>query len=379
MRTEKQFVFDPTHYPEHPGCYLMKNTEGLIIYIGKAKNLRNRLRSYFYQGRSSSRHKLLVEEIAGIEVILVHNEAESLLLENNLIKRYQPKYNRALKRDNSGYAYLKLTDDKYPRLEAYYRNRMAVRGRTGGDITGRTASRIFGPYANMEFRNSLMAWVAEHYQLRTCDDLPRKVCLHYHLGKCSGICEGKISEEAYSESVRHAERLLALSEGELLEYLRQAMTECADKLEFEKAQKIKKQMEALERMSGEQIVDRTARSNQDVIYLEHPYAMVLCLHEGMVTGAEWVELPAEVAEQEACRQFIQSRYSGRRPDELVINQLPDCGSCFTLAGKKKLTITVPRRGIKLRLLELCRLNYNYRLERAARGKGTAARMTAPNL
>lgn len=116
------FHFIAAEYPESPGCYLMKNAAGGILYIGKSKNLRNRLRSYFTKQHEHKRIKQLVGEIAAIEVVLVNNEAESLLLENNLIKRHKPPYNRALMKEESGYAYLQFTKEKLPRLEVYYRN-----------------------------------------------------------------------------------------------------------------------------------------------------------------------------------------------------------------------------------------------------------------
>lgn len=207
------FEFQAGLYPERPGCYIMKkNSEGRILYVGKSINLRSRLRSYFQQRQTRKRMVQLVREIAVIEIVLVNNEAESLLLENNLIKIHKPPYNRALKRDNSGYAYLQLTSERLPRLDVFYRDR-----REGADRIGSAGEKRqpkeqghrFGPYRSSRFRNEVLEFVTDHFRLRTCTNMPKRACLLYHIGKCSGVCEGLISEAEYREDAGQAAALLA--------------------------------------------------------------------------------------------------------------------------------------------------------------------------
>ncbi|UUZ91037.1 GIY-YIG nuclease family protein [Paenibacillus sp. P25] len=158
------FEFQAGDYPERPGRYIMKDAAGRILYVGKSKNLRSRLRSYFQRRDQRKRIQQMVQEIASIEVVLVNNEAESLMLENNLIKIHKPPYNRALKRDNSGYAYLQMTSERLPRLEVFYRDRRsgADRPNAGPEPSGK--EKRFGPYISGRFRDAVMEFVADHYR-----------------------------------------------------------------------------------------------------------------------------------------------------------------------------------------------------------------------
>jgi excinuclease ABC subunit C len=445
------FVFDPRAYPEQPGCYMMKNSAEQIIYIGKAKNLRNRLRSYFRQNLPTSKLRQLNAEIAGIEVVLVANETESLLLENNLIKLHKPKYNRALKRDNSGYAYLELTDEPIPRLMIHYRSRKAQplgsgakarksRGPAGNRPTipsdssfvssiigakvrrpaisgtgtkvskhaisgngtkmskpvdsdagtkvskpasstgtkaylrassspaapaGQPVVRRFGPYPNGRFRNALLEFVNEHYGLRSCRHMPKRVCLLYHIGKCSGICEGKVSNKEYLEAVRRAEALLSNKENELILELKREMERHAERLEFEKAGRLMVQIRSLEKLLVKQVVDRNIAVNQDVLYFGEHYVMVARLQAGMVRGMEFAALDGESQDPYSADRFLVQRYCENRPDEIIVNRINDPAAvrkALRTYGKGAITITVPRRGAKLALLEICRHNFEHRMQ-----------------
>ncbi|WJH37168.1 GIY-YIG nuclease family protein [Paenibacillus sp. CC-CFT747] len=340
------FLFVPKRYPESPGCYLMKSSDGRIIYVGKAKNLRNRLRSYFRGNLPKKRTRQLVAEIADIEVVLVNNESESLLLENNLIKQYKPYYNRALKKDNSGYAYLKLTDEPYPRFDVYYRNRKGTArektdaGRGGETRKGRPekpyaaeipGERRFGPYASSRFRNALLEFLVDHYKIRSCRSLPKRVCLLYHIGKCSGICEGRISDEEYARTLAAAASLLENQGAGLLQEMNRQMERYSENLEFEKANNMLHHIRLLEKTYAKQIVDREAAIDQDVLYFGQEEVMITKLREGMVRDfvllgldKEWSRTrPAtvffwsstgEAASGRAHRQ--PARQPGRRPQGL---------------------------------------------------------------
>lgn len=320
------FQFEAGEYPERPGCYIMKNAEGRILYVGKAKNLRSRLRSYF-QNRDQRRGiRQMVQDIASIEVVLVNNESESLLLENNLIKIHKPPYNRALKRDNSGYAYLQMTDERFPRLTEYYRDRRLRTASGEGRDAAWGKEHRFGPYRSARFRDAVLEFVTEHYKLRTCDKLPKRVCLLYHLGKCSGVCEGKITEEAYRETARQAAGLL-LNQGEnLIAAMRAKMSEYAERLEFEKAGSMLHHLRILEEMPEKQIVDREGSIHQDVLYFGEDRVLIAKVQEGMLRDFQMHELE-RAYDEVACDRFLVSRYGETEgPDELIVNKVSDPGS-----------------------------------------------------
>lgn len=366
------FVFKAQEYPESPGCYLMMNEAGRIIYVGKAKNLRNRLRSYFQQKHTRKRTRQLVQEIAKIEVVLVNNETESLLLENNLIKIHKPPYNRALKKDNSGYGYLQLTAERLPRLEVFYRNRRAPAHADSGHAAGQekessaygTGQRL-GPFRSRWFSEALLEFVTEHYGLRTCVSMPKRACLLYHFGKCSGVCEGNISEEEYRDRARQAAEMLDHQGQALLDAMTVKMQEYAEKLQFEKAQNMLRHIRNLERVPEKQIVDRGALIDQDVLYFGDGGVMVAKVQEGMLRDFQLYELNAAF-EEIACDQFLLSRYADDQPDELILNRIGDLRqlrSSLRRSGAKVPRITQPKRGVKYDLLQLCKNNYDYRMNR----------------
>jgi excinuclease ABC subunit C len=354
------FLFKASDYPQSPGCYLMKDANGLILYVGKSKNLRSRLRSYFTKNHTDRKITHLIDQISSIEVVLVNNESESLLLENNLIKIHKPPYNRALKKDNSGYAYLQLTAEPLPRLAVYYRNRKRNPNADASAIVHR-----LGPFKSARFRDALLEFVTEHYGLRTCKAMPKQVCLLYHIGKCSGVCEGKISKNEYLEHTRQASELLANRGQGLIETLYAKMEASAAKMEFEKAQQMLLNIRNLEQASDKQIVDREAVIDQDVLYFGETHVLVAKVQEGMLRDFQLLEFNSADGEA-ACDPFIISRYSEICPDELIVNVINDQKHVrAAIRGKanKLLTITQPKRGLKFDLLQLCKYNYDYRIER----------------
>ncbi|UUZ82825.1 GIY-YIG nuclease family protein [Paenibacillus sp. P26] len=284
------FEFQAGDYPERPGRYIMKDAAGRILYVGKSKNLRSRLRSYFQRRDQRKRIQQMVQEIASIEVVLVNNEAESLMLENNLIKIHKPPYNRALKRDNSGYAYLQMTSERLPRLEVFYRDRRsgADRPNAGPEPSGK--EKRFGPYISGRFRDAVMEFVADHYRSRTCVTLPKRVCLLYHIGRCSGVCEGMIPEEEYRETARQAADLLMNRPEDLVAAMYAKMEYYAERLEYEKADNMLRHIRILERMPEKQIVDRESTLDQDVLYFGEDRVLLAKVQEGMLRDFEFLPL-----------------------------------------------------------------------------------------
>ncbi|MEK0316428.1 GIY-YIG nuclease family protein [Cohnella sp. 56] len=403
------FLFEPARYPEQPGVYIMKNNEGRILYVGKSKCIRDRLRAYFNGADKRRRIPALTAEIAEIGFIVVNNEHESLILENNLIKIHKPPYNRALKKDNSGYAYLQLTEEPLPRLIAHYRDRRAVRedaagaARTGGSGDGAAArgelaraiaessaaadarraagkgqppalpaearpAERFGPFVSSRFREAVIAFVTEHYKLRTCATLPKRACLEYHLGKCSGVCAGHISHEEYRETARAAARLLSSGGERLVGAMYRQMEEYAERLAFEKAEHMLRHIRILERTPERQIVDREAEGTQEAVYFGESAVCIAQLHDGMLHRIDCVPWTRGETGSADCDRFLIERYrSLTRPDEIIASEIGDARllrAALRRRGQPPVRITVPRRGVKLDLLGLCRRN----LEEAERSR-----------
>lgn len=362
------FMFKAGDYPEKPGCYLMRDEQDRLLYVGKSKNLRSRLRSYFHTNHKSKRLRELVANIARIEVLLVNNETESLLLENNLIKIHKPPYNRALKKDNSGYAYLMLTDEEIPRLAVHYRDRRETEERIAATAA---PGKRFGPFASARFRNELLEFVADHYKLRSCTKLPKRACLLYHIGRCGGICEGHMSREEYIEQVRQVSELLFDgSKVALVARMYAQMTEYAEQLKFEKAQNMLSHIRNLEKTPEKQIVDRETDLMQEVLYFGEDTVLVAKVQQGMLRELQLHGLDG--GGEAACDRFLIRRYREQQlPDELIVNRIADPAAVRRALrrpadrSRPALVITQPKRGLKHSLLQLCKQNYEFRMEAAA--------------
>ncbi|MGN7456011.1 GIY-YIG nuclease family protein [Paenibacillus pasadenensis] len=362
------FMFKAGDYPEKPGCYLMRDEQDRLLYVGKSKNLRSRLRSYFHTNHKSKRLRELVANIARIEVLLVNNETESLLLENNLIKIHKPPYNRALKKDNSGYAYLMLTDEEIPRLAVHYRDRREPEERIAATAA---PGKRFGPFASARFRNELLEFVADHYKLRSCTKLPKRACLLYHIGRCGGICEGHMSREEYIEQVRQVSELLFDGNKDaLVARMYAQMTEYAEQLKFEKAQNMLSHIRNLEKTPEQQIVDRETDLMQEVLYFGEDTVLVAKVQQGMLRELQLHGLDG--GGEAACDRFLIRRYREQQlPDELIVNRIADPAAVRRALrrpadrSRPALVITLPKRGLKHSLLQLCKQNYEFRMEAAA--------------
>ena len=183
--------------PQNPGIYLMKDSDEKIIYIGKAKNLKNRVRSYFNKNQNYKTQKL-VENISDIEFVLTDNESEAFLLESNMIKKYRPRFNIELK-DQQRYTYLRVSDEKFPRL-------LVARRTRDGKFLGK--GKFYGPFTQGSSKLLTIGTLRKAFQIRICKTLPKKVCLEYHLGNCEGPCEFKEAQEKYPDHVKKLEDVL---------------------------------------------------------------------------------------------------------------------------------------------------------------------------
>lgn len=235
--------------PEDPGCYLMKNKHGTIIYVGKAKILRNRVRSYF-TGTHDKKTQRLVSEIRDFEYIVTSSNIEALLLEQNLIKKHEPKYNVLLKDDKS-YPYLKITNEKHPRLITTRKVK-----KDGG--------KYFGPYPNVLAANETKKLLDRLYPLRKCRTLPDRVCLYYHIGQCLAPCEFEVTDEKNKEMVGEITKFLNGGHQEIKDKLLKNMYEASENLEFERAKELRDQIHHIEAVMEKQKVMDADQIDRDV-------------------------------------------------------------------------------------------------------------------
>jgi excinuclease ABC subunit C len=235
--------------PGQPGCYLMKDRQGTIIYVGKAKILKNRVRSYF-TGSHDAKTQRLVSEIEDFEYILTSSNLEALVLEMNLIKKYDPKYNVMLKDDKS-YPFIKLTAERHPRLII---TRKVQKGK----------GKYFGPYPNVSAANETKKLLDRLYPLRKCSTLPDRVCLYYHMGQCLAPCVKEVSQDTYKTMTGEITRFLNGGYKEIKEQLSEKMNEAAENLEFERAKEFRDQIAHIEATMEKQKMTMTDFTDRDI-------------------------------------------------------------------------------------------------------------------
>ncbi len=250
--------------PGKPGIYQYFDSEGKIIYVGKAKNLKKRVASYFNKDNAvSGKLQVLVKKIAEIKHIVVDTELDALLLENNLIKKYQPRYNVMLK-DDKTYPWICIKNEPFPRI---FPTRNVIRD----------GSVYFGPYASGRMMHTLLDLVRQLYPLRTCnfslteENIQKKkfkVCLEYHIGNCKGPCEGMQTTEDYETSINAIKQIIRGNINSVIGQLKELMRQYSDNLEFEKAQTVKEKLELLERYQSKSTVVNPKIENADV-FLNH--------------------------------------------------------------------------------------------------------------
>jgi len=333
--------------PSLPGCYLMKDDAGSIIYVGKAKDLKKRVSSYFLGKDLSPKTQLLVSKIASVEFIVTDTEVEALVLENNLIKRHQPKYNIELKA-NVRYAYIALTDEAFPRI-------MTVRKKAKGHV--------WGPYTDGFLRVQLIKLAIDVYKLRICRTLPKKPCLQYHLGKCDAPCINNITQEAYLKNVAKVRKLLDGKTDELERELTRDMEHFAKNHEFEKARERRDQLVTLSQVIQHQKVETKRAFDQDVIAtlrIDNVLKVVVFqIQKGVIAKREKYSI--DIIGDNPLSDFLRAYYSTRDiPKEIIIDQtLEDHQTVqdyFTARSAKTVELLVPERGERKALLDMARQN-----------------------
>ena len=351
--------------PDKPGVYQFLDDSGKIIYVGKAKSLKKRVSSYFAKQHDNGKTTILVRQIRDLHYIVVDTELDALLLENNLIKRYQPKYNIQLK-DDKTYPWICIKNEPFPRI---FSTRQLIRD----------GSKYFGPYASVKVMNTLLDLIREIYPLRTCAlDLQSekirqhkfKVCLEYHLGNCLGPCEGHQSKSVYDEQIEQIEQLLKGNIGSVIRFLKERMIQLANVHAYEEAQQIKEKLLLLERYQSRSTVVSPTIHEVDVITLvdddDRAFFNYLCIHNGSIIHAYTAEVRKKLNESESdiigyILPEMRERYESRSK-EVLVNKKPE----LSIDGFR---FSVPQRGDKKQLIELSLRNAKfYKLERSRQDK-----------
>jgi len=356
-------------YPDKPGVYIMKDAAGAAIYIGKARSLRNRIRSYF-AGEKDIKTRLLLANMADIEVIITATEYEALILENNLIKRSKPRYNIDLK-DGKTYPVIRITAEEFPRV--YRTRRMVFDG-----------SEYFGPFPKPQAIDLYLRLIERHFPLCKSRGSRKKrasPCLNYHMGRCAGACCGRITREEYLRIVDGVRKLLTGRSEELLRDLRERMRSFAGARDFERAAKLRDQIAAIEEISVEQRVMEFTEENRDYIALapvgESQVVVVLQVREGKLLGKEVFHVAEYAPDEEALSHFVARYYAERKafPEAVYVSAAVDAEnlSCYLqeLAGRR-ISVKVPQRGKHTQLLAMAGENAREEAAKAARGAETEA-------
>ena len=333
--------------------YQYFNEEGKLIYVGKAKSLKKRVSSYFTKDRYDSRKTaILVRQIRDIKFIVVATELDALLLENNLVKEYQPKYNVLLK-DDKTFPWICIKKEPYPRI---FPTRRVIKD----------GSQYFGPYANVKMMHTLLELVRQLYPLRTCNlNLTQenikadkfKVCLEYHIGNCKGPCIGKQAEEDYELAIQNIRKIIKGNIREVREHLHTLMSEFAEKLEFEDAQLVKEKLEILEKFTSKSAVVSPVVSDADVYSIvsdvKSAYVNYMKVIEGAIVQAHTIELKKKLEETDAellemAIIELSQRFQSDAKEYIVPFEME-----LEIPGVK---ITVPQRGDRSTLLKLSERN-----------------------
>lgn len=334
-----------------PGCYLMKNDDDKVIYVGKAKNLKRRVSSYFNR-EHTGKTKALVENIKDFEYIVTATEVESLLLEINLIKKYSPKYNILLK-DNKSYPYIEITNEKYPRL--IISRPRKVKGHKG---------KLFGPYPNANAARRTVELLNRIYPFRKCHTLDKKVCLYYHIGQCLGYCEKKIDDSVIRQMISEVTSFLKGNYDEVRKKISDLMYESSNSLNFERAIEYKEMLEYIDKVLEKQKISLNDNVTRDVInyYVKNDYIsfQVLHLRDGRINMRDGEVFPLIDDITDALSYFVTSFYDKNDvPKEILVSDNFDTKLLGTALETK---VLVPQKGLKKKLVDMAYENAKVVLE-----------------
>lgn len=349
--------------PAKPGVYQFLNKNGKIIYVGKAKNLRNRVRSYFQNNVTSPKTLAIVEKTEEVQIVVTDSEVEALILENNLIKQFKPRYNVNLKDDKS-YPFIKVTNELFPRI---YPTRHLVND----------GSKYFGPYTDVKSMKASLRMINQIFRIRSCKlDLTEeninakkfKVCLDYHIKKCDGPCESLISAIAYNEMVKEVIQLLKGKTDELIKSLTEKMNIAVENLEFEKAAELRDKINQLTSISSKQKIVSDDFDDRDIFAVafegKDSSCSVFNIRDGKLIGKKQLRLSIEEGEElpqiySAAIKFYYQDFA-EIPKEIVLEVEPEDKETILewliQKANHKVKFVVPQRGDLKSLVKMCKEN-----------------------
>lgn len=331
--------------PTKPGSYQMKNKDGVIIYVGKAKNLQRRLRSYFTR-TVTGKTKMLVEDIDDFEYIVTSSELESLILEITLIKKYDPKYNILL-RDDKSYPYIELTNDKYPTLKIV-RNVKRKKNK----------NHLYGPYPNVSAARKTVNMINRIYPLRKCDNLKKDLCLYYHINECLGYCKKEVDQETITSMKKEIITFLKGDSSIISKKIEAEMNKASENLNFEKALELKNMLDDIETTLKKQKIDLNKNYNFDLVnfYYDNNYLGIelFFIREGLLFGRH-NEIISSIGDlsNEITEYLVKFYDKGILPHELVI---PEELDKELLESYFNIKVTQPQKGKLKNLVNLAREN-----------------------
>lgn len=332
--------------PNKPGCYLMKDKNGVIIYVGKAKNLKNRVNSYF-KSSHTGKTKVLVSNIVDFEYIITNSELEALLLEINLIKEHNPKYNVLLKDDKS-YPYIEITDEKVPRLLIVRPSKLRKKNH-----------KLYGPYPNSTAAKKTIELLNRLYPLRKCKTMGKRECLYYHIGECLGYCCNKIDKQEIDSMVSEITRFLKGEDKIVLDKIEAMMESAISKLNFEKAKELNELKEFVNVTLRKQLIDLNDNIDRDIfgyaVYKGYIGIQVLFLRGGKLIERNSSIYPIITDEIEDLTLFISSFYDKNniKPKEILI---PDIIDDALIKDVLNINVIKPVKGKKKELVEMANKN-----------------------
>jgi len=338
--------------PEKPGCYQYFDKSGTIIYVGKAKNLKRRVSTYFNRVHESRKTNALVKQIESLQYIVVNSEEDALLLENNLIKKYQPHYNVLLK-DGKTYPSICIKNEKFPRV---FKTRNIVKD----------GSKYFGPYSSNYTIDTILDLIHKFYPIRTCkhhftdENVPRgtfKVCLEYHIKNCGGPCQGLQSEEEYMKNIDEIEKIIKGNSQEICNRLLKEMQQLAEEYRFEEAADLKKKYDAIENYKSKSIITNTHMDDTDVFGYDEDensaFVNILRISKGCIVQGYTIEYKKKMEESREelltlgiieLRERLQSDSKEILVPFALEMELNGCN------------FSIPERGDRKKLLELAHQN-----------------------
>ncbi len=337
--------------PHKPGCYLMKNSNGVIIYVGKAKDLKNRLNSYFHSSHTGKTARL-VSEIADFDYIVVSSETESLILEINLIKKHDPKYNILL-RDDKSYPYIELTMEKVPRL-LVVRNVHRKRKKT----------RLFGPYPNVTAARNTVNLLNRLYPLRKCKTYNKRPCLYYHIGQCLGYCTNNVDTKKISDMENDIIKFLKGDEKIVTDKLKKEIEFESENLRYEKALELKELLDYIKVTLVKQKIETNDNIDRDIFgfYNDGNYLSVFIffIRGSKIAGHHHQIIPLIDSEEEELTRYIAKFYDkALMPKEIIVPSIVDDK---LLSDYFKKVVKIPEKGVKKKLVDMASSNAKKQLE-----------------